>query len=146
MVLGAVIFCAGLFLFGWTSKPSISWVPSVIAAGMIGAGFNIVFQSAINFLIDTYTLYAASAVSANTFLRSLMAAGLPLAARPMFKALGVGPACSLLGGVAALAIPIPLVFMKYGARLRAKSKYAPVPGKRPGGPPGQSGGPPGKPQ
>lgn len=144
MVFGAVIFSAGLFLFGWTSKPSISWVPSVIAAGMIGGGFNIIFQSAINFLIDTYTLYAASAVSANTFLRSLMAAGLPLAVRPMFETLGVGPACSLLGGVAALAVPIPLVFMKYGARLRAKSKYAPPPGAmRGGGPPNGSGGPPG---
>lgn len=138
MVLGAVIFSAGLFLFGWTSDPSVTWVPSVIAAGLIGGGFNIIFQSAINFLIDTYTLYAASAVSANTFLRSLMAAGLPMAVRPMFDTLGVGPACSLLGAVAAIAIPIPFVFMKYGARLRAKSNFAPPPGqagRTSGGPP-----------
>jgi MFS family permease len=146
MILGSISFSAGLFLFGWTSDPKISWVPSVIAAGMIGAGFNIVFQSAINFLIDTYTLYAASAVSANTFLRSLMAAGLPLAARPMFRGMGVGPACSVLGGVAALAVPLPFVFMKFGARLRAKSKFAPPPGmgRPPGavGPGGRAGGPP----
>lgn len=128
MVLGALIFCSSLFLFGWTSDPDINWVPSVIACGMIGAGFNIVFQAAINFLIDTYTMYAASAVSANTLLRSCMATGLPLAVRPMFKALGVGPACSLLGGFAALAIPIPFVFMKYGARLRAQSKFQPKAG------------------
>ena len=54
--------------------------------------------------------------------------GLPLAVRPMFRALGVGPSCSLLGGFAALAIPIPFVFIKYGARLRAKSKFTPKPG------------------
>lgn len=35
-------------------------------------------QQCINFLVDTYGLYAASAVSANTFLRSVLAAGLPL--------------------------------------------------------------------
>jgi uncharacterized integral membrane protein len=139
MIFGSIIFSLGLFLFGWTSSPNMTWVPSVIAAGMIGAGFNIVFQSAINFLIDTYTLYAASAVSANTFLRSLMAAGLPLAAGPMFRGMGVGPACSVLGGVAALAIPLPWIFMRYGARLRAKSKFAPPPGM--GRPPGV-GGPP----
>ena len=77
--------------------------------------------------VDTYSLYAASAVSANTFLRSLFASGLPLAARPMFHRMGVGPACSVLGGVACLALPVPFIFMKYGLRLRKMSKFAPVP-------------------
>lgn len=90
MVFGGFIFTIGLFWFGWTSDPSISWISPVFAAGFIGAGFNIIFQQCINFLVDTYQLYAASAVSANTFLRSLIAAGLPLAAKPMFNNLGVG--------------------------------------------------------
>jgi MFS family permease len=38
MIFGAVIFTIGLFVFGWTADPSIIWVPSVIAAGLIGAG------------------------------------------------------------------------------------------------------------
>jgi hypothetical protein len=87
--------------------------------------FNIIFQQCINFLVDTYLIYAASAVSGNTVLRSVMAAGLPFAARPMFDTLGVGPAMSILGGIAAVAIPVPFIFMRYGARLRAASKFAP---------------------
>ena len=90
MVFGGILFVIGLFWFGWTADPSIHWLSPVFAAGFIGAGFNIIFQQCINFLVDTYQLYAASAVSANTFLRSLIAAGLPLAARPMFNNLGVG--------------------------------------------------------
>jgi hypothetical protein len=86
----------------------------VFATLFIGAGFNVIFQQCINFLVDTYGVYAASAVSANTFLRSIMAAGLPLAAQPMFHNLGVGPAMSILGAVATIAIPVPFVFMKYG--------------------------------
>lgn len=81
------------------------------------------FQQCLNFLVDTYGPYAASAVSANTFLRSLCACGLPLAARPMFLDMGVGPAASLLGGVSCLALPMPLLFMRYGARLREMSKF-----------------------
>ena len=104
----------------------ISWVSPVIATAFIGAGFNIIFQQCINFLIDTYGLYAASAVSANTFLRSVLAAALPLVARPMFHNLGVGPAMSILGGIAVLAIPVPFVFMKYGLALRKKSSFAPI--------------------
>ena len=89
---------------------------------------SVIFQQCINFLVDTYTLYAASAVSANTFLRSLLACGFPLVARPMFHNLGVGPAMSILGAVACLALPVPLLFMKFGLRLRKMSKFAPVEG------------------
>jgi hypothetical protein len=99
-----------------------------VAAVFIGAGFNIIFQQCINFLVDTYQLYAASAVSGNTFLRSFLAAGFPLVASPMFHNLGVGPAVSILGGVAVIAIPVPFIFMKYGLALRRKSRFAPVDG------------------
>jgi len=126
MVVGGVLFVIGLFWFGWTANPDIFWLSPVIAAAFIGAGFNVIFQQCINFLVDTYQVYAASAVSANTFLRSLFAAGLPLAAKPMFNNLGVGPAMSILGGVAALALPVPFIFMKYGLALRKRSTFAPV--------------------
>ncbi|KAI5246875.1 MFS general substrate transporter [Aureobasidium subglaciale] len=129
MFVGGCLFTIGLFWFGWTADPSIPWPSCVVAAAFIGAGFNIIFQQCINFLVDTYSLYAASAVSANTFLRSLIAAGLPLAARPMFNHLGVGPAMSILGGIAALALPYtktevlvhkPEVHTRLGLRAREK--------------------------
>lgn len=126
MLIGGWLFVIGIFVFGWTANPKYNWAIPTIFTGFIGAGFNVIFQQCINFLVDTYTLYAASAVSANTFLRSLFAFGLPLAARPMFHNLGVGPACSILGGIAALALPVPLLFMRYGLKLRKMSKFAPV--------------------
>ena len=126
MVIGGTLFAVGLFWFGWTADPQHSWVLPVVAAVLIGAGFNVIFQQSINFLVDTYALYAASAVSANTFLRSIIASAFPLVARPMFNNLGVGPAMSILGGVACLALPVPFVFMKYGLRLRKMSNFATV--------------------
>lgn len=95
-------------------------------SGFIGAGFNIVFQQCLNFLVDTYGLYAASAVSANTMLRSLFAFGLPMAARPMFENLGVGPAASLLGGISCAALPVPFLLARYGAALRKRSQFVPA--------------------
>ncbi|KAL8825922.1 MAG: hypothetical protein Q9170_007604 [Blastenia crenularia] len=126
MLLGGILFVIGLFWFGWTAAPKYHWALPVVAAAFIGAGFNVIFQQCINFLVDTYFLYAASAVSANTFLRSILASAFPLAARPMFHNLGVGPAMSLLGGIACLALPVPLLFMKYGRKLRSMSKFAPM--------------------
>lgn len=126
MIIGGVLLSGGLFWFGWTAAPRYSWALPTVGGGLIGAGFNIVFQQGLNFLVDTYGLYAASATSANTVLRSAVACGLPLAANALFHNLGVGPACSLLGGLACLALPVPFVFMKYGLALRKKSKFAPV--------------------
>jgi MFS family permease len=126
MAIGGMLMVIGLFLLGWTATPDYHWIWPVLGTGFIGAGFNTTFQQCLNFLVDTYGIYAASATSANTFLRSLFAAGLPLAARPMFLGLGAGPACSILGGIAAVMLPVPFLFLRYGVQLRQMSKFAPV--------------------
>lgn len=65
---------------------------------------------------------AASTVAANIILRSSVAAGFPLFTTQMFENMGVQWACTLLGSLAAVMIPIPLVFRAYGPWLRGKSK------------------------
>lgn len=126
MIIGGWLFVIGLFGFSWTANPKIHWAVPTVFTAFIGAGFNTIFQQCINFLVDTYGPFAASAVAANTFLRSIMACGLPLAAKPMFRQMGVGPAGSVLGGVACLALPVPWLFKRYGWTLRKMSKFAPV--------------------
>ena len=123
MVFGGVLYVIGLFWFGWTSSPQFSWALPTVAAAFVGAGINIIMQQCTNYFVDTYGLYAASAVSAYTILRSTLAAALSHVARPMFNTLGVGPAMSILGGVACLGLPMPFVLAKYGLRLRRMSKF-----------------------
>ncbi|KAJ5611092.1 hypothetical protein N7510_007811 [Penicillium lagena] len=125
MAFGAIFFVVGVFWFAWTAKPPHHWILPCLAAMFIGAGFNCIFQQCLNFLIDVYRLYAASATAAVTFLRSIMATGLPLAAKPMIRALDVGPAVSIIGAVAAVLLPVPFLFMKYGPQLRSLSKLVP---------------------
>ena len=55
-------------------------------------------------------------------LRSAVAAGFPLFSRQMFEKMGVQWAGTLLGCLATIMIPIPLVFRVYGPWLRTKSK------------------------
>jgi hypothetical protein len=126
MAIGGFLFTGGLFWFGWRAVPKYSWAAPTVAAGFFGAGFVVDFQQCINFLVDTYGVYTASATATNTFLRSIIAAALPLAAKPLIHDLGVGPAMSILGGIVTLALPVPFIFMRYGLRLRRMSKFAPV--------------------
>jgi MFS family permease len=78
MMLGGILFTIGLFWWSWTSYPTISWVPQVLAGIPLGTGIVIIFLQTINYLIDAYLMHANSAIAANTFMRSFFGAGFPL--------------------------------------------------------------------
>lgn len=69
---------------------------------------------------------AASAIAANTFCRSVLAASFPLFSRQMFNNMGIQWAATLLGCVATALVPIPVIFYLYGKRLRMRSRFAPI--------------------
>lgn len=89
----------------------------------MGFGFFTIFQAALNYLIDTFQRFSASAIAANTFLRSIFAASFPLFVTPMFKKLGIAGASSVLGGVSILLVPIPFLFYRYGVWIRGKGRF-----------------------
>lgn len=124
MMIGSVFFAAGMFIFGWTGRRAVFWLGPVAGAAAMGLGFFTIFQAALNYLIDTFSLYAASAVAANTFLRSLFAACFPMFTNALFHSLGVPWAASLLGFIAVALIPIPYLFHLYGRRIRARGKWS----------------------
>lgn len=125
MMLGGFLFATGQFITGWTADPRVApWIAPVIGLFMTGCGFFMIFQTALNYLVDTFQMYAASAVAANTFLRSCFAAVFPLVVSPLYHNLGVGPGSTIFGGVGCLLIPVPFVFYIYGKRIRAASKWS----------------------
>lgn len=125
MMVASVLLPAGLFWFGWTSNPHVSWVPQVIASVPIGMGILVIFMQGLNYIIDVYLMFANSAIAANTLIRSTLGGAFPLFAVQMYHNLGVNWASSLLGFITAAMIPIPIFFFFYGAKIRAMSKYTP---------------------
>jgi hypothetical protein len=72
------------------------------------------------YMVDAFSTYAASALAANTVLRSLCGALLPLAGRKMYATLGLGWGNSLLAFIALAMCPLPVLFYIYGARIRTR--------------------------
>ncbi|PRP80763.1 hypothetical protein PROFUN_11503, partial [Planoprotostelium fungivorum] len=122
MMLASILYPVGIFWFAWTSTPEYHWILPVLASAVIGAGFIVIFQQSMSYLIDTYLQFAASVTASQTFLRSLLAAGFPLFALPMYHNLGVNWASSLIGFLATLMMPFPFVMYFFGARIRKWSK------------------------
>ena len=75
------------------------------------------------YLVDAYTIHAASAMAANTILRSLVGAVLPLAGPKMYATLGLGWGNSLLGFIALALCPIPWFFLKFGEQIRKNPRF-----------------------
>ncbi|KAK5116219.1 hypothetical protein LTR62_008546 [Meristemomyces frigidus] len=126
MIICAIILPIALFWFAWSSMTYVSWVPSVIATGFLGMSLLVTFWQGINYIIDVYGFYSNSAIAVNTFIRSIAGAVFPLFATQMYRGLGVPWATSLLAFICVLFVPAPLLFYRYGARIRARSRFAPT--------------------
>ncbi|KAL4778327.1 major facilitator superfamily domain-containing protein [Aspergillus varians] len=120
LAVGMFFIPAGLFMYGWAAEYKTHWIVPIIGTALVGVGIVSVFMCMTSYLIDAFGIYAASAVAANTVVRSFMGALLPLAGQSMYGALGLGWGNSLLGFIAVGCIPVPWVIMKYGERLRVR--------------------------
>ncbi|KAF6831543.1 major facilitator superfamily transporter [Colletotrichum plurivorum] len=123
-MVGACLLPIGLFWFAWTNGPEIHWVVSIIASGFFAAGLVLVFLSLLNYLIDSYVVFAASVLAANSVMRSLFGAAFPLFTTQMYENLGIHWASSIPAFLSLACLPFPFLFYKYGAVIRAKCAFA----------------------
>ncbi|KAF4827051.1 Efflux pump radE [Colletotrichum tropicale] len=115
---GALFLPAGLFIYGWTAEYGVHWIVPILGTSIIGVGNLIIFMALQLYLVDSFTIYAASALAANAVVRSVAGAVLPLAGLKMYEDLGVGWGNSVLGFIAAALVPVPFLIIKYGEYLR----------------------------
>nr|POE51984.1 putative efflux pump kojt [Quercus suber] len=80
------------------------------------------------YLLDTYGIYAGSALAVVTCCRYLASGFINLVSRPMYDGIGVHWTMTLLGCLAVLQMPLPLIFYHYGPSVRKRSAFA---GRRP---------------
>ncbi|KAI9650473.1 hypothetical protein NHQ30_000489 [Ciborinia camelliae] len=122
MLLGGTLLPLGLFLYGWTSQYHLHWIAPIIGTSLLGFGLMVTLIPTSTYLMDVYTIYAASASAANLCLKNLFGTVLPLAGPPLYKTLGLGWGNSLLAFLALAFVPIPLILMKFGKQLRSSEK------------------------
>ncbi|KAH7204875.1 major facilitator superfamily domain-containing protein [Fusarium redolens] len=123
-ILGSLLVPIGLFMFAWTSRPWIHWIVPIIGSAIFGAGNALILTGIFTFLVEAYPVYAASTLAANSFVRNLFAAGLPLFGNQMYTKMGYQWASSLIAFLTLALMPLPYIFLIYGKKIRAKSRHA----------------------
>ncbi|KAL3472511.1 major facilitator superfamily domain-containing protein [Aspergillus californicus] len=124
MMISCWLIPIGLFIFAWTSYPQLHWIGPAIGGWPVGFGFIFLYNSANNYLVDTYQHQAASALAAKTFLRSIWGASTVLFTEQMYDRLNDQWASSLLAFIALACCAIPYVFYFKGASIRRFSRFA----------------------
>lgn len=110
--------------FAWTSFPSVHWIVPIIASAFFGAGIYIIILAILNYVVDSYQTYSASALAGVILVRNLVGAGFPLFAKQMYENLGLEWASTLLAFLSIVMCPIPWVFFYKGEEIRKRSPWA----------------------
>jgi hypothetical protein len=105
-LLGTWLLPAGLFIAAWTSYPRLPWIAPLIGAAVFGFGFFQIIYSILNYVVDGYGHYAASALAGVVLVRNLFGAGFPLFARQMYVTLGNQWATCLLALLSLLLVSV----------------------------------------
>ncbi|KAH7274702.1 putative MFS transporter [Fusarium solani] len=123
-IVGAIALPIGMFAFAWTNYPSIHWSVSIILSAPFGFGCVLVILPMVNYLIDSYTIFAASVLAAAAIFRSIVGAVFPLFTAEMYNNLGIHWASSIPAFLTLACVPFPFIMYRYGKALRMKCKYA----------------------
>lgn len=117
-----VFLSGGLFVYAWTSFPSMPWIAPAVGLAMQGLAVQVIITAASIYITDSYERFAASAIAGIAFGENTFAAFLPLASLPMYTKLGFQWASSLLAFLALLLAGAPLVLAWKGRSIRERSK------------------------
>ena len=119
----ALAIPAGLFIYGWGADKGVHWIVPEIGTACTGFGMIGIVMCIQTYLVDAFTIHAASVIAASAVLRSLFGALFPLFGLDLYSKIGLGWGNSLLGFIALGLAPVPLVFRLYGERIRTKSRW-----------------------
>ncbi|KAM0244424.1 hypothetical protein ACHAP5_006226 [Fusarium lateritium] len=120
MVIFACLLPISFFWYGWTAEKQVHWIVPIIGTVPFGIGIIGIYMPIQAYAIDCYPGYAASVTATITAARALFGALLPLAGPKMFSTLGLGWGNSLLGFLALLFVPVPVLFNRYGKAIRER--------------------------
>ncbi|KAJ5797319.1 Major facilitator superfamily multidrug transporter mdrA [Penicillium pulvis] len=123
-MVASIALPIGLFWFAWTNSPSVHWMASIAAGVPFGFGMVLVFLCVFNYLIDAYTIFAASVLAANSLLRSMFGFAFPLFTTYMFENLGIHWASCVPAFLALACVPFPFILYKKGLSIRKHCKYS----------------------
>jgi MFS family permease len=125
LIVAGLMLSIGLFWYGWSMEYKANWIVPILGTAMCGIGITYFFITIQTYLVQAYTIYAASALAANTLVRCVFGVTIPLAGPHLYSRLGYGWGNTLLGFLSLTVVPGSLWLLKHGERIRNNAKFIP---------------------
>jgi DHA1 family multidrug resistance protein-like MFS transporter len=122
-MVASPFFTISIFWLAWTNYKSISYWSAYASTVLFGYSLTAIFVSSYSYIINIYGTWSSSALGSVTMARYLVAAGMVVAARPMYQGIGVHWSLTFLGCLGVLCLPVPWLLYRYGKVLREKSEF-----------------------
>ena len=79
------------------------------------------------YLMDTYEIYAASALASVTLIRYTVSGAFIEISIPFYENMGVAYTLTILASLSGVLVVIPFMFYRYGPAIRKRSRFVPDP-------------------
>jgi DHA1 family multidrug resistance protein-like MFS transporter len=122
-MIASPFFTISIFWLAWTNYKSISYWSAYASTVLFGYSLTAIFVSSYSYIINIYGTWSSSALGSVTMARYLVAAGMVVAARPMYQGIGVHWSLTFLGCLGVICLPVPWLLYRYGKVLREKSEF-----------------------
>ncbi|KAI4733780.1 MFS general substrate transporter [Aureobasidium sp. EXF-12298] len=86
-MVASPFFAISIFWLAWTSYRSVSYWSAYVSTVLFGYSMTALFVSSYSYIINIYGTYSSSALGSVTMARYFVAAGMVVAARPMYQVL-----------------------------------------------------------
>lgn len=120
----AVAIPISLFWLGWTNYASISIWSAILAVSLFGYGVMGIFLCVYMYIIDSYEIFSASALTFVALTRYVVAGGMTVAGIPLYENLGTHYTLTILACISVVLVPMPYLLYYYGPVIRSRSKFA----------------------
>lgn len=109
--------------YGWAAEFTLPLPFLFLSVGLMGVSMLLTFIPLAAYVVDSFGLYAASAMTGVIVTRCLCGTFLPLAVSPLVDAFGYGWGFMVMAGICFSVTPIPVFVYYYGESWRQLSKY-----------------------
>ncbi|KLO12037.1 MFS general substrate transporter [Schizopora paradoxa] len=123
-IIACLLMPISLFWLAWSSGTNVHWIVPTLSGIPIACSLIMLMLSFVTYTLHTYTIFSNSANACNSFMRSFGSFALAISSHKIVSSLGFNWGVSLFGFLSFGLLPIPIIFLRYGKRLRSRSYYA----------------------
>lgn len=109
VLLASLLVPVGLFWFAFSADPHVHYFIPVLSGVPVGMGMTLLQLSLFNYYIDLYPTKSASAIAANSAVRSVTATIFPSIALPIYNAMGIRNANVMLACISCIGFPTGII-------------------------------------